>query len=55
MERTEAYNVVAESSEHTAEYSGRFIPHGRCRHAVPGIPIGEYLRAATAAYTSSSA
>jgi alpha-galactosidase len=58
MEREEIYNTnkvrfelmrrlgrfVAESSEHTAEYSGWFIPHGRGCQAKLGIPIDEYLR-----------
>ncbi len=58
MENPEIYNTnrvrfelmrrlgyfVTESSEHNAEYSPYFIPHGRDSVAKFGVPIDEYLR-----------
>jgi alpha-galactosidase len=35
---------VTESSEHNAEYSPYFIPHGKEEIATYGVPIDEYLR-----------
>src|SRR5207248_2294295 len=58
MQRPEVYNTnkvrfelmrrlgyfVTESSEHSAEYSPWFIPHGRAHCAHYDVPIDEYLR-----------
>jgi hypothetical protein len=58
MDKPEVYNTnkvrfelmrrlgyfVTESSEHNAEYSPYFIPHGRALAAKYNVPIDEYLR-----------